>query len=66
MGIPRCQHQARPPDQDQEKAVATNPTLTQEASHGRDDPLVTGLVTRAGNGERQAWDALVDLYAPLI
>jgi hypothetical protein len=28
--------------------------------------LVTSLVTRAGNGEQQAWDALVERYAPLI
>jgi RNA polymerase sigma factor (sigma-70 family) len=27
---------------------------------------VTGLVTRARNGDRQAWDALVERYAPLI
>ena len=46
--------------------MATNPTLTHEASRGRDDPVVTGLVTRARNGERQAWDALVERYAPLI
>jgi RNA polymerase sigma factor (sigma-70 family) len=32
----------------------------------RDDPLLTGLVTRAANGDRQAWGALVDRYAPLI
>jgi hypothetical protein len=46
--------------------MATNPTLTHEASRGRDDTVVTGLVTRARNGERQAWDALVERYAPLI
>jgi RNA polymerase sigma factor (sigma-70 family) len=46
--------------------MASNPTLTHEASRGRDDAVVTGLVTRAGNGERQAWDALVERYAPLI
>ncbi len=46
--------------------MATNPTLSQQASRRRDDPVVTGLVTRAKNGERQAWDALVDWYAPLI
>jgi hypothetical protein len=44
----------------------TNPALTQQASRGREDPVVTGLVTRARNGEQQAWDALVDRYAPLI
>jgi RNA polymerase sigma factor (sigma-70 family) len=27
---------------------------------------VTGLVIRAGNGDKQAWDALVERYAPLI
>jgi RNA polymerase sigma factor (sigma-70 family) len=31
----------------------------------RDDPLVTDLVTRARNGDQQAWDALVERYAPL-
>jgi RNA polymerase sigma factor (sigma-70 family) len=46
--------------------MTTNPALTQEASGGRDDAVVTALVTRARNGERQAWDALVDRYAPLI
>jgi RNA polymerase sigma factor (sigma-70 family) len=46
--------------------MATNPALTQQASRGRDDLVVTGLVTRARNGEQQAWDALVERYAPLI
>jgi RNA polymerase sigma factor (sigma-70 family) len=32
----------------------------------RDDPVVTALVTRDANGEEQAWDALVERYAPLI
>ena len=32
----------------------------------RDDPVVTALVTRARNGEEQAWDALVERYASLI
>jgi RNA polymerase sigma factor (sigma-70 family) len=32
----------------------------------RDYLLVTDLVARAGNGERQAWDALVERYSPLI
>ena len=31
-----------------------------------DDLPVTDLVTRARNGNKQAWDALVDRYAPLI
>ena len=46
--------------------MATNPALTRQASRRRDDPVVTGLVTRARNGERQAWDAPVERYAPLI
>ena len=32
----------------------------------RDDPVVTDLVIRASGGDRQAWDALVERYAPLI
>jgi RNA polymerase sigma factor (sigma-70 family) len=31
-----------------------------------DDLLVTDLVARAGNGEQEAWDALVERYSPLI
>ncbi len=31
-----------------------------------DDPPVTDLLTRAANGDKQAWDALVERYAPLI
>jgi RNA polymerase sigma factor (sigma-70 family) len=32
----------------------------------RDDPSVTELVTRARTGDKQAWDALVERYAPLV
>jgi RNA polymerase sigma factor (sigma-70 family) len=32
----------------------------------RDDPVVIDLVTRARGGDKQAWDALVERYAPLI
>ena len=32
----------------------------------RDDPVVTDLMTRARNGDKQAWDALVERYAPLM
>jgi RNA polymerase sigma factor (sigma-70 family) len=32
----------------------------------RDAPSLTGLVTQAGNGDKLAWDVLVDRYAPLI
>ncbi len=31
-----------------------------------DSPSVTALVTRARNGDKQAWDELVERYAPLI
>jgi RNA polymerase sigma factor (sigma-70 family) len=31
-----------------------------------DDPSVTTLVTRATTGDKQAWDALVGRYAPLV
>jgi RNA polymerase sigma factor (sigma-70 family) len=31
-----------------------------------DDPVVIDLVTRAGNGDKQAWDGLVERYASLI
>jgi RNA polymerase sigma factor (sigma-70 family) len=30
------------------------------------DPVLIDLVMRAGNGDKQAWDALVERYAPLI
>jgi RNA polymerase sigma factor (sigma-70 family) len=36
------------------------------ASPRRDDPVVIDLVTRARGGDKQAWDALVERYAPLI
>jgi RNA polymerase sigma factor (sigma-70 family) len=32
----------------------------------RDNPIVAELVTRARNGDQQAWDALVERYASLI
>jgi RNA polymerase sigma factor (sigma-70 family) len=31
-----------------------------------DDPVVTALVTRAGSGDQEAWDAIVERYAPLV
>jgi DNA-directed RNA polymerase specialized sigma24 family protein len=31
-----------------------------------EDPPVTDLVTRAAAGDKQAWDALVERYAPLV
>ncbi len=32
----------------------------------RDDPFVADLVTRAKNGDQQAWDVLVERYSPLV
>jgi RNA polymerase sigma factor (sigma-70 family) len=32
----------------------------------RDDPMVTDLVTRAQYGDQQAWNTLVERYAPLV
>ncbi len=46
--------------------MAANRALTQQTSRRRDDPVIAGLAARARNGDRQAWDALVDRYAPLI
>ena len=40
--------------------------MTAEAGPIRSDPTVTDLVIRAKNGDKQAWDALVERYAPLI
>ena len=37
-----------------------------DAEPVRDDPVVTDLVTAARNGDKQAWDALVERYSPLI
>jgi RNA polymerase sigma factor (sigma-70 family) len=32
----------------------------------RDDPSVVALVARAGRGDQEAWDELVERYAPLV
>jgi RNA polymerase sigma factor (sigma-70 family) len=40
--------------------------MTANAGPMRNDPTVTDLVMRARNGDQQAWDALVERYAPLI
>ena len=37
-----------------------------DADPVRDDQVVADLVTRARNGDQQAWDALVERYSPLI
>jgi len=38
----------------------------EEADPMRDDPVINDLVTRARDGDQQAWDALVERYAPLV
>ena len=40
--------------------------MTAETGTMGDELLVTDLVTRARNGDRRAWDALVERYAPLV
>jgi RNA polymerase sigma factor (sigma-70 family) len=37
-----------------------------KAAWPRGDPPVTHLVARARNGDQQAWDALIERYAPLV
>jgi hypothetical protein len=46
--------------------MAANPALTQHASRRRDDPAATGLLPRARNGDRQAWEAVQTGTPPLI
>jgi RNA polymerase sigma factor (sigma-70 family) len=46
--------------------MITNPDPAYGARRCRDNPVVTDLVARAKTGDRQAWDALVERYAPLI
>ena len=46
--------------------MITNPDPAYSTRRCRDDPVVTDLVARARTGDRQAWDALVKRYAPLI
>jgi hypothetical protein len=49
---------------DKDPAVTLTGRAT--ADPARDGPLVPDLVTRARTGDKQAWDALVERYAPLI
>ncbi len=47
-------------------ACAHHVPTRNDAGQAGDDPLVTHLVTRARGGDKRAWDALVERYAPLI
>ena len=43
-----------------------HPDLARDADPMHDELAVTDLVTRARNGDKQAWDTLVERYVPLI
>jgi RNA polymerase sigma factor (sigma-70 family) len=43
-----------------------NTMMTAQAGPIRGDPPVTDLVMRARQGEQQAWDALIERFAPLV
>ena len=47
-------------------AYAHHVPTRNDADQACDDPLVIHLVTRARGGDKRAWDALVERYAPLI
>jgi RNA polymerase sigma factor (sigma-70 family) len=59
---------AHPPRQHQraETTCGHGPPTRTPTDPVRDAPVVADLLTRAGNGDKQAWDALVVRYAPLI
>jgi hypothetical protein len=57
-------HRPRSHD-DSPRALAPSPRHMPEGRHPvSDDQSVTGLVTRARNGDKQAWGALVERYGP--
>ena len=47
-------------------AAACDPLVPPSPANSPADPSVSDLVARARSGDRQAWDALVERYAPLI
>ena len=54
------------PRQHRRSEHAVRSPLVPDADPVRDDLVVIDLVTRAREGDTQAWDALVERYAPLI
>jgi RNA polymerase sigma factor (sigma-70 family) len=56
----------RPLADEQEQAMPTRLNVAKNANPVRDVASITDLVTRARNGDKQAWDALVERYAALI
>lgn len=59
---------ARPPRQHQQSEPTNYGRRASRISADpvRDNPVVIDLVSRARNGDKQAWDALVERYSPLI
>jgi RNA polymerase sigma factor (sigma-70 family) len=47
-------------------ACAHHAPARNDVGQAYDDPLAFDLVTRARGGDKRAWDALVERYAPLI
>jgi RNA polymerase sigma factor (sigma-70 family) len=45
---------------------AFNAATQNDVGRAGGDPLVIHLVTRARGGDKQAWDAIVERYAPLV
>jgi RNA polymerase sigma factor (sigma-70 family) len=56
----------KPVKEDREMAMSADFGPASEDKPRGDAQVVIELVTRANNGDRQAWDALVDRYTPLI
>jgi RNA polymerase sigma factor (sigma-70 family) len=59
-------HPPRQPGQDEHASRDPREPTRTSAATVRDDPVVIALVTRAGNGDRLAWEALVERYTTLI
>jgi RNA polymerase sigma factor (sigma-70 family) len=49
-----------------QRPASDTQAMTAEAGLVPSDPSITDLVTRARIGDQQAWDALVERYAPLV
>jgi RNA polymerase sigma factor (sigma-70 family) len=49
-----------------EQDMTAEASTAEQPRPERDDSVIRDLVSRARNGDKQAWDALVSRYAPLI
>jgi RNA polymerase sigma factor (sigma-70 family) len=66
-GSPQPPRQARSSGAARTAGVAATPAPTPANTiEGCDEPPVADLVARAKDGDQQAWDTLVDRYAPLV